>query len=56
MNFKSMASPMLCLYPILRYFCETVLAPKGLCKAEIASFKGLCKITDAMQEAKDIRF
>ena len=50
--FKSSASELLKLYPILRHFVQTVVMKAGLCTEACDCFLALCRVVDIMQKAK----
>jgi len=52
---KTSASEMLVALPFLVFFCETVLAPRGLCTQEIASAQALADVLRSIRSAKDGR-
>ena len=50
--FKASATEVLKLYPILRYFVQTVVLKAGLAREACESFLALCRVVDLMQRTK----
>ena len=49
-KFKASASELLGVYPVVRYFVETVLHSSDIV-AEMSSFFKLCRVLDLVKEA-----
>lgn len=54
-NFRASASEMLMIYPLLRHFVITVVAPTHKVDAEVNSFLAMCRCFDTLQDAKKFK-
>ena len=52
-GFKSGASEMLMLLPLVEHFLDTIIVPRGLCGREVESFRALARVQRCIRQAKE---